>query len=149
MGTGPSARAVIRLGVCVLFVAAVAGVWELLALQAPGSPLYLAALPGPVSALRELAMNLGLLLLAAGLLAPWAATRGEPKGLVLALHAGALLGLGAQLYCALTGMYGVQLYDLRPDAKAAFALKYGGLLLFGLSLLELGRRVLVRPPPPT
>jgi hypothetical protein len=90
-----------------------------------------------------------LLLLGAGPLMPWAATSGEPRGLVLALHLGTVLGLGAQLYCAFTGMYGVQLFDLRPDAKLAFVLKHGGLGVVLLGMLELARRVLLRPPPAT
>ena len=53
-------------------IAALASVWELLALQAPGSPLYLGMLPGPVTSLRELATMIGLLLFGAGALMPWA-----------------------------------------------------------------------------
>src|ERR1700712_1427192 len=39
---------VLRLGGALLLIAASAGAWEVLASQAPGSPLYLGVLPGPI-----------------------------------------------------------------------------------------------------
>ena len=148
MTTGPSAKASIRLGVVMLMVAALAAGWQLLAQQSPGSPLYIGMLPGPFAALRELAMSTGLLLLAAGLLMPWASSSGEPRGIVALLYVGAVLGVGGQLYGALRGMNGVQFMDLREDAQPLFLVKTGGLGLFALGLFEIGRRVLFRPPPP-
>jgi hypothetical protein len=142
-----SGIAAIRLGVVALMAGALAGLWELLALQAPGTLLYIGMLSGPITALRELAMLLGLLLVAAGLLLPWASQGREPRVLLAMLYAGALLALVAQTYGAAQGMNGVQLGDLRPDALPLFIAKQGGLLLFAIALLELGRRVLVRPAP--
>ncbi len=147
MRIGASGKATVRLGVVVLMVAACSGVWELLAAQSPGTPLYIDTLAGPIAALRELATVFGLLLLGAGLLMPWASQGREPRRLVAALYAGTALALGAQLYAATQGMYGVQLSDLRPDALPLFVAKQTGLLLLVGGLLELGRRVLLRPPP--
>lgn len=147
MHTTPSSRATIRLGVAALMLGALAGLWELLALQAPGTLLYIGMLAGPVGALRELALLLGLLLVAAGLLLPWASREGEPRLLVALLYLGAVLALSAQIYGAAHGMNGVQVGDLRPDALPLFIVKQGGLVLFALAMLELGRRVLVRPAP--
>jgi uncharacterized membrane protein (DUF441 family) len=148
MPIGECGKATVRLGVVSLMVAALASAWELLALQAPGSPLHIGVLPGPVTALRELALVVGLLLLAAGLLMPWATgQRGEPRVLTRMLHAGTVLALGAQAYGAAQGMNGVQLGDLRADALPVFVFKQGGLAVLVGALLELGRRVLLAPPP--
>ncbi len=147
MNTTPSSRATIRLGVVALMLGALAGLWELLALQAPGTLLYIGMLSGPIGALRELALLLGLLLIAAGLLLPWASQGREPGVLVGLLYLGTALGLSAQVYGAAHGMNGVQLGDLRPDALPLFIAKQGGLLLFAVAMLELGRRVLVKPAP--
>jgi hypothetical protein len=148
MAIGECGKATVRSGVVALMMAALASVWELVALQAPGSPLYIGMLPGPVTSLRELSTLLGLLLIAAGLTMPWtSAGRPEPRGLVRVLQIGTVLALGAQVYGAVQGMNGVQLGDLRPDALPLFAVKQGGLALLLAALLELGRRVLVQPPP--
>jgi hypothetical protein len=143
----PCRTATIRLGVITLMVAAASSVWELLAMQSPGTWLYIATLFGPIAALRELTTVIGLLLLAAGLLLPWASPEREPKLLVGLMHVGTILGVGAQLYATLHGMYGVQASDLRPDALPLFVIKYGGLGLVLGALLEVGRRLLVRPAP--
>lgn len=151
MPLGPASRATIRLGLIVLMGAAVAGVWELLAMQSPGTPLYIGMLPGPIAALRELGTVAGLLLLCAGSLLAWAKLEREPKALVVLLHVGVVLGMGAQLYAALHGMHAVQAMDLRPDALPLFVAKYSGLGVFLFALFALGRRVLARPmlPPKT
>jgi hypothetical protein len=140
-----AAHATLRLGIAVLVAAAVAGVWEVLATQAPGSPLYLAMLPGPVEALRELALGLGVLLLAASAWwarVPAAAEATVSARLVWGLRAGAMLSLGAAAYGAARGMRVEQLYDLRPDGTAAFVVKYMGLGLLAMSLAALAARVL-------
>jgi hypothetical protein len=143
----PCSIATIRLGVVTLMVAAASSVWELLAMQSPGTFLYIATLSGPIAALRGLTTVIGLLLLGAGWLMPWASPEREPRRLVTSMYAGTLLGVGAQLYATLHGMYGVQASDLRPDALPLFVIKHAGLALVLGALLELGRRVLVRPAP--
>lgn len=130
-----------------LAVGALAGAFELLALQAPGSALYLGVLPGPVAHLRELSLVLGLLLLGADTLAARAAAG---RLLVRTLTSSAALATLAQAYGATQGMYGLQAQDLRADALPLFLAKYGALLSFVLAFAQLGRRALgpaaSRPP---
>lgn len=127
-----SARWVLWLGCGVLCLAALAGTWETLASQAPGTPLYIGMLPGPIERLRESAFDFGVLLLLAGLL-----LREQRLGVraTWALGAGTFLTLTSALYAALTGMLGIQLYDLRADAPWLFAFKFlgRGLLCGGLA----------------
>jgi hypothetical protein len=135
-------RATLRLGVAVLLVAVLAGSWELIAMQSPGTPLYIGMLPGPIAALRELALSAALLLLGAASLMASLRLEPEPKLLIAQLHAGCVLALGSQLYAALQGMHGVQLFDLRADAVPLFAAKYSGIALFVVAYFTLARRLL-------
>jgi hypothetical protein len=144
MSLSKSAVAVIRLGIVTLMAAAAASAWELLALQAPGSPVHIGMLPGPIAALRELCIVLGLLQLGTGLLLPWANLPREPRISIALLHVGTLLAVAAQLYGAALGMSGVQLLDLRPDALPLFIARQGGLGLCVVALLGLGRAMLQR-----
>ena len=140
---------IIRLGVVLWMLAALSSIWELWALQSPGTPLYLGMLSGPIGTLRELTATFGTVLVLAGLLFPRAGFEREPRALVGALHLGAFLAVGAQLYAALHGMYGTQASDLRPDALPVFAAKALGFLLLAVPLFALARRVLFRRGPPT
>lgn len=133
-----STRVVLRLAVIVLCVAAGAGVWEMLASQAPGSPLWIGMLPGPIESLRETATLLGLLLLAAS----WLVSAALPRALEFALHATVALTLLAALYGAATGMHGVQAVDLRSDAVVLFAAKVAGKLGVATCLLLIASRAL-------
>jgi len=139
---GPNRRLLVRASVALLLFAALAAAFELVALQAPGSPLYLGVLPGPLAMLRELSITLGLLSLGAELLAPRAYATDLPRSVALLLCGGAWLAVLAQSYGALHGMYGVQLKDLRADALPMFTLKHLGLLAFGVGYARLGVRVL-------
>jgi hypothetical protein len=139
MQVGESARAVLRLGCGVLSAAALAGAWETLASQAPGSPLYIGMLPGPIELLRDAAFEFGVLYVVGGLLL---AERRLSKRWVWALYAGSVLTLGAGVYAALTGMHGIQAHDLRPDAIYVFVVKYTGRLLCCAGLLAIARRAL-------
>ena len=143
----PATRTLLRLAFGVLSFALVAGVWELVARQAPGSPLYIGMLPGPISSLRETATVLGLLLLSVAQLVPMAARRREPRGLFLGVLAGSVVGLGASVYAAAVGMHGVQFNDPLRAALPVFALKQGGLGLALGCLLELGRRAVFQKTP--
>jgi hypothetical protein len=138
---GASARAVLRIGGCVLAAAALAGAWEWLAGQAPGSPLYIGMLPSPIERLRAEAFDFGTVVLIAGLLL---GPRVLPRRVLIWLGLGALLILVSGLYAATTGMPGVQLRDLRPDATWVFAGKALGRGLTVLGLAEIGWRVLGR-----
>ncbi|HKP56976.1 MAG TPA: hypothetical protein VJV78_09660 [Polyangiales bacterium] len=136
-----SSRALLRLAVIVLCVGAGAGVWEVLASQAPGSPLFIGMLPGPIEMLREAATLIGVLLLAASCLVR---DRPLPRALLIALHVAVVVTLLAALYGAATGMHGVQVIDLRPDAIPLFAAKYAGRLGLATCLFLIARRALTR-----
>jgi hypothetical protein len=142
MQVGQSARMVLRLGCCMLLFAALAGVWETLASQAPGGALDIGMLPGPIALLRETALDWGLLIVVAGLLL---AERPWPARWLWALHIAAILTLGSALYAAATGMHGVQARDLRADAMWLFAIKYLGRTLLTVCLIAIARRSLGRP----
>jgi hypothetical protein len=141
MPTPESARVMLRLAVIVLCSAAGAGVWEVLASQAPGSPLSIGMLPGPIEMLRDTALALGLLLLGA----TWLVREtGATRGVVIGLHVAVAMTLLAALYGALSGMHGVQARDLRPDATPLFIVKYVGRLGVFVCLLAIARRALAR-----
>jgi hypothetical protein len=142
-----TAERTIKLGVLTLGSALLAGAWEVLAQQVPGSPLYIGVLPGPIGALRELSLMLGVLTLAAGALIP-RAYEGSPRRARLAstlIAVGVSLAIAAQTYGASNGMHGVQASDLRADARTVFFVRHGGLLLFALAWIDIGVRVLRRP----
>jgi glycerol uptake facilitator-like aquaporin len=141
MQVGQSARTVLRLGCGVLLFAALAGMWETLASQAPGGALYIGMLPGPIELLRETAVTWGLLLVVSGLLLT---DRPLPARWLSALYVGTTLTLGSAIYGAATGMHGVQARDLRADAMWLFAIKYAGRALLTVSLFEIARRSLAR-----
>lgn len=140
MQASESARSLLRLAVFVLCVAAGAGVWEVLASQAPGSPLWIGMLPGPIEMLRQAATVVGLLLLAAGCLV----REQLPRALSIALHVAVVVTLLAALYGALMGMHGVQAIDLRSDATPLFIAKYAGRLGLAACLFLIARRALTR-----
>ncbi|HEX5660871.1 MAG TPA: hypothetical protein VFX59_26945 [Polyangiales bacterium] len=106
----PEARLLIRLGLGLWLLAALATVWELLALQPPGSPLHLGVLAGPIAQLRNFAFAHGVAALIIARLQParWVAW-------LLAL--GAVLHVLALGYAAAKGLLAVQLLDPRPDAR--------------------------------
>ena len=147
MHDDPERRRLLRAALCLLGAAALAGAVELLALQAPGSPLYLGVLPGPLGLVRELSMTLGLLLLGGELLAARAGSP-LPSSLRWLLSGSAAVAVLAQAYGAALGMYGLQVKDLRADALPLFLVKHGALLVFVLGYARLGLRAL-RPPPAT
>ena len=120
------ARSMLHLGCWVFGVAVLAGTWEMVASQAPGSPLYIGMLPGPIGSLRASAFEFGVLLVLAGMLLGAQDLGHKWFGL---LTAGTLLTLLAGAYGAARGMHGVQLYDLRADAFWLFLAKQLGRVL--------------------
>jgi hypothetical protein len=139
-----SARVVLRLAGALLLAAAAAGVWELLASQAPGTPLYLGILPAPVERLRHDSFDFGVLLAIAGLVL---GEREVPRRVLLWLGLGSVLMLLAGLYAAATGMPGVQIIDLRADAPWLFGAKVLGRALLIAGLINIGWAALVKRPP--
>lgn len=148
MSLGACARSFVRLGVVLLVAAAAAGVWEMLAMQVPSSDYRVGVLPGPIGQLREMATTVGLVLFAAAWLMPWIAPERQPWVLCVAVHVGAVVTIGAMAYGATTGMYGVQIYDPRPDSQWLFIVRWIGQGLLGLCLLDFARRLLFRSPDP-
>jgi hypothetical protein len=142
-----SRRILLRAALSLLAAGALAGLVELIALQAPGSPLYLGVLPGPIGMLRALSLWLGLLLLGADALAARAAA---PLVLIRVLASAATLAVLAQAYGAAHGMYLLQVKDLRADALPLFLIKHAALLAFGVGYAALGARALrgLPTPPP-
>jgi hypothetical protein len=108
----PEARLLTRLGLVLWLAAALATVWELLALQPPDSPLHLGVLAGPIAQLRNFAFAHGVAALVIARLQParWQAW-------LLAL--GAVLHVLALGYASARGLIAVQLLDPRLDARLA------------------------------
>jgi hypothetical protein len=106
----PEARLLTRLGLWLWLAAAVATVWELLALQPPDSPLHLGVLAGPIAQLRNFAFAHGVAALVIARLQP-------ARWLAGLLAAGAILHLLALSYAAARGLLAVQLLDPRLDAR--------------------------------
>jgi hypothetical protein len=107
----PEARLLTRLGLLLWLAAALATVWELLALQPPDSPLHLGVLAGPIAQLRNFAFAQGV---AALLIA-----RLQPARWVAWLFAlGAVVHVLALSYAAARGLLAVQLLDPRLDARS-------------------------------
>lgn len=141
------AQALVRLGLVVLLGAAVAAVWEVLALQAPTSPYHFGVLPGPVGALRDSASITALCLFAAAWLWPWASQGRELRAWLVLVHVGVIVSLGALTYGATTGMYGVQIDDLRVDSRWLFRIRAMGQLVLAGCLVDYARRVLFTRAP--
>lgn len=132
-----SARTVLRVGLCVLGVAVLAGAWETLAEQAPGSPLYIGMLPAPIERLRSDAVAFGAFLWLAALSL---GDRRLSDRVLACLGIGAAMLLLGDLYAAWNGMPGVQLQDLRADAPWVFFGKLIGRALLVLGLAEIAWR---------
>ena len=140
-GEARSAAAVLRLGSALLVAAALAGLWEALASQSPGSSLYIGMLPGPIALLREALFTWGSVIVLAGL---GLADAVVARRWIRALHVGAVLTLVSGVYAGATGMHGVQFKDLRPDATWLFLGKFLGRALLFAGLLACASKVLGR-----
>lgn len=107
-------HSVIRLGIVLLGLAAVAGLFELFARQAPFTVLALEMLPSPIQQLRDAALVHGLLALLVGLLLPAAWSTLAPRRFVPVLVTGHGLLFAALLYAAATGRMAVQIWNPEP-----------------------------------
>ncbi len=145
-----AAHATLRLSLAVYALTALAGAWEVVASQAPGSMFYVGVLPGPAQSLRESAFMLATVLFVASQLMPVAYREAAPRWLVIALHVSALCVLASGIYGACTGLHGEQLGDIRHDALPLFVLKHAGYagltVLLGIVALR-ALRAFARPPP--
>jgi hypothetical protein len=132
---------VIRLGLVLLALAALAGLFELFARQAPYTPLALGLLPGPIQQLRDAALVHGLVALLAGLLLPAAWDSPAPVRFVRVLAAGHGLLFAALLYAAVSGRMAVQIWDPRPLAVVLTALRIVGHVIVVGAYLVWARRL--------
>jgi len=119
-------HSVIRLGIVLLGLAALAGLFELFARQAPYTPLELGMLPGPIQQLRDAALVHALVALLAGLSLPAAWPTVAPLRFVRVLVLGHGLLFAALGYAAVTGRMAVQIWDPRPLAVVLTALRIVG-----------------------
>jgi hypothetical protein len=128
------ARVLVRSGLVLWLVAALATVWEVLAMQSFDSPARVGLLAGPVGQLRGFAFGLGAVLFVAAWL--WVRLYGEGRGRVALglLAGGALLHTLVLAYAAHHGMVAVQVFDPRPDARWVVILRGAGHLLVMLAL---------------
>lgn len=119
-------HSVIRLGIVLLGLAAVAGLFELFARQAPFTVLALDMLPSPIQQLRDAALVHALLALLVGLSLPAAWSTVASVRFVRVLVVGHVLLFAALLYAAFTGRMAVQIWDPRPIAVVLTALRIVG-----------------------
>src|ERR1700712_4205115 len=111
------ARLLVGAGFALWLLAALAAVWEVLALQPPDSPLHLGVLAGPIAQLSTFAFALGTVAAWVGLLWPLLYAAGEGRAVAWLLMVGALLHVLILFVTASRGLLAVQLLDPRADAR--------------------------------
>jgi hypothetical protein len=111
------ARALLRVGVWLCVCALLASVWELLTLQVPSSPFHVGVLSGPVEQLCRFSAGLGLGAVVFALTWSVLYPPGEGALAARAYLLGALLHVAALAYAASQGLLGVQVLDVRLDAR--------------------------------
>lgn len=136
-----AARAMVRLGLVLLFVAGASSIWWFLASQIPSSAFRADVLPGPVAQLRDAAGFLALLSFAFAWLMPAAEKRSDAKRLAWCLHVGIAVLLCALAYGATTGMLGIQIDDPRTDSRWLLIVRVLGEAILAGSILEFARRI--------
>jgi hypothetical protein len=146
MPLSPAGRALARLGVVLLGLAAVASVAHVLASQSPTSALWLGVLPGPVQGARDGCALLGAVALA---VAPHVQADEERRRgswmLVSAAAAGTLLVVASLVWGAASGMPGLQLDDPRPLARWLVRLRLLGGAALSLAYALLARQIFRKP----
>jgi hypothetical protein len=127
----PDARLLLRLGISLWFLAALAAGWEVTALQPPDSPVHLGILAGPIAQLRNFAFAYGCALTLLSVAPLWGP---GSRYMAWSLALGAMLHVGALGYAASRGLLAVQIFDPRLDARIALYLRGAAhsLTLFGL-----------------
>lgn len=137
-----TAKLLVGLAAGVLLVGLGSGVWELLAAQAPFTPLHTGTLSAPVRQLRQTCFTLSLLYFAAAWLLPLYAPDKEPRVLAAVLVTGTSITLVAMIWAASVGMMGLQAFDPRSDARALFYVRVTGQGLLLVAGLDFARRLL-------
>jgi NhaP-type Na+/H+ or K+/H+ antiporter len=136
-------RILVRLALGLWLVAALAGVWHVMAQQAPDSPLHMGILAGPIGQLRDQSFALGAGAFASGVLWPWLYAQRHGRVTLGLLVIGAVWSVVVLGYAAHRGMLGVQLYDPRPDAQRLVYARAIGHAITSLGLLALFVRALL------
>lgn len=144
--SSPPARTLLRFAFGLLVLAAASSVWAVLANQAPGSPVYLGVLPGPIENVRDSATVLALVFLAVSWWLPTIVIGRAATLLVACACLGATLDLSASVFAAAHGLHAIQFKDHRPDVAPLVMLKTVGQLLLGVCLLDVTRRVWFKRP---
>jgi hypothetical protein len=144
MPLSPAGRALARLGVVLLGLAALAAGAHVLASQSPTSALWLGVLPGPVQAARDGCALLAVVALGVAPHVPGDAGARAPWALVGAAAAGATLVVASLLWGAASGMPGVQLDDPRPAAAWIVRLRLLGAALLVVAYALLARQLFRR-----
>src|SRR6195952_5602000 len=98
------ARLLVGAGFALWLLAALAAVWEVLALQPPDSPLHLGVLSGPIAQLRTFAFALGTSAVLVGSLWPALYTQGQGRWVAWLLVVGAVLHVTMLLVAAARGL---------------------------------------------
>ncbi len=137
VGARLETRILVRVALGLWLLAAIATVWEALALQAPDSPLHFGILAGPIVQLRDQSFAQGAGLFVAALI--WPFTHGERRGhfTLALLLLGAVVSSLALTYAASEGILGAQVFDPREDARRVLYARSLGLGLWMLALLDL------------
>lgn len=130
-----AARLLLRLGLALWLAAALAAVWELLALQPPDSPLHLGVLAGPIAQLHAVAFSYGCVSVLLALVWPHLYDEGEARWVAWLLALGSSLHVLALGYAAGRGLLAVQLLDPRRDARIALYARSCAHLLASLGLV--------------
>jgi hypothetical protein len=140
VGARLETRILVRVALWLWLLAALATVWEALALQAPDSPLHFGILAGPIVQLRDHCFAQGAGMFIAALL--WPMAHAEKRGLftLALLLSGVLVGTAALAYAASEGILGAQVFDPRQDARRVLYARGVGLSLWMLALVDLFAR---------
>ncbi len=140
VGARLETRILVRVALLLWLLAALATVWEALALQSPDSPLHFGILAGPIVQLRDQSFAQGAGLLGAALIWPFthgAAHKGGERLTMSLLLLGALVSCAALTYAASEGILGAQMFDPRQDARRVLYARGLGLSLWMMALLDL------------
>jgi len=142
----PTSRWFLRLGALTLVAGLVAGVFELMATQAPYTPLHFGVLAAPFAQLRASGLWLSLFAFVAAGLRPRLGER-EPWILFGLYALGTLMSLSAMAWAAAQGMMAIQVFDPRPGAGWIAITRLAGQGLILLAAVDACRRLL-RPATP-
>lgn len=142
------ARLLLRISFGMWLLAALACVWEVLAMQPPDSPLHVGVLASPVAQLRGFTFGLGCVGAVMALSWERLYEAGRGRAVALTFVLGALLHTAALSYAAARGLLAIQAFDPRPDARYTLYVRTLAHALTMLSVAVLSTRALRAGPRP-